>query len=316
MPAAGSTPILMDMHMPGLDGPGATRRPIRASRPRRRAARTPIYALTANVQAEDRDICLAAGMDDFLTKPLDRDDLEALTRADPAAGQKRLIGQAVSCHDDVGSRMIYPLARGRRIARGDEGDVISLLARGLSGPSTLRPMRACHAAVEARARGCATARRQCRPAANARPARPARGAPRPHAAGDQAGAAPALRRVLRGDGGGADPAAAPVAARRRRLRRGLRPSSGARPRAPSRSLRQARPKVVGTYRLLRQEVAERACGFYSAGEFDLAPLLAAHRGKRFLELGRSCVLAPYRSKRRSSCSGTASAPMCCTTAST
>jgi L-ornithine Nalpha-acyltransferase len=58
-----------------------------------------------------------------------------------------------------------------------------------------------------------------------------------------------------------------------------------------------KPKVVGTYRLLRQEVAERHEGFYSAGEFDIQPLLDAHPGKRFLELGRSCVLRPYRDKR-------------------
>ncbi|MEA2841032.1 MAG: L-ornithine Nalpha-acyltransferase [Methylobacteriaceae bacterium] len=58
-----------------------------------------------------------------------------------------------------------------------------------------------------------------------------------------------------------------------------------------------KPKVVGTYRLLRQERAEARYGFYSAQEYDIAPLLARHRGKRFLELGRSCVLAPYRSKR-------------------
>ncbi len=58
-----------------------------------------------------------------------------------------------------------------------------------------------------------------------------------------------------------------------------------------------KPKVVGTYRLLRQDVAERYDGFYSAQEFDIAPLLARHKGKRFLELGRSCVLLQYRSKR-------------------
>lgn len=58
-----------------------------------------------------------------------------------------------------------------------------------------------------------------------------------------------------------------------------------------------RPRVVGTYRLLRQEFAERNGGFYSAGEYDLRGLLAAHPGKRVLELGRSCVLAPYRTKR-------------------
>ena len=60
-----------------------------------------------------------------------------------------------------------------------------------------------------------------------------------------------------------------------------------------------RPKtrLVGTYRLLRRDVAERHHGFYSQGEFDLAPLLARHPDTRFLELGRSCVHADYRSKR-------------------
>ncbi|KQO49275.1 MULTISPECIES: GNAT family N-acetyltransferase [unclassified Methylobacterium] len=61
--------------------------------------------------------------------------------------------------------------------------------------------------------------------------------------------------------------------------------------------RRPRPKVVGTYRLLRQDAADRNFGFYTAGEYDIAPLLAAHPGKRFLELGRSCVLKPYRTKR-------------------
>jgi putative hemolysin len=55
--------------------------------------------------------------------------------------------------------------------------------------------------------------------------------------------------------------------------------------------------VVGTYRLLRQQLAEDFGGFYTANEFDIAPLLANHRDLNFLELGRSCVLAPYRNKR-------------------
>jgi putative hemolysin len=61
--------------------------------------------------------------------------------------------------------------------------------------------------------------------------------------------------------------------------------------------RPAKPKVVGTYRLLRQEVADRHRGFYTTGEYDISPLLRAHPGSRFLELGRSCVLKPYRNKR-------------------
>ncbi|MBV9347877.1 MAG: GNAT family N-acetyltransferase [Pseudolabrys sp.] len=57
------------------------------------------------------------------------------------------------------------------------------------------------------------------------------------------------------------------------------------------------PAVVGTYRLLRQPLAEDYGGFYSADEFDIAPLIAKHPRLRFLELGRSCVLAPYRNRR-------------------
>src|SRR5215467_9101516 len=57
-----------------------------------------------------------------------------------------------------------------------------------------------------------------------------------------------------------------------------------------------RPRVVGTYRLLRQSLAEEYGGFYSAGEFDVGALTARHGKLQFLELGRSCVLAPYRNK--------------------
>jgi L-ornithine Nalpha-acyltransferase len=60
---------------------------------------------------------------------------------------------------------------------------------------------------------------------------------------------------------------------------------------------EGRPAVVGTYRLLRQEVAERNFGFYSASEYQIQPLLdRADKGLRFLELGRSCTHSDYRSK--------------------
>lgn len=56
-----------------------------------------------------------------------------------------------------------------------------------------------------------------------------------------------------------------------------------------------RPHVVGTYRLLRQVVAEMNRGFYSAGEYDLSPLVAqSAEGSQLLELGRSCVAPAYR----------------------
>jgi len=59
-----------------------------------------------------------------------------------------------------------------------------------------------------------------------------------------------------------------------------------------------RQKVVGTYRVLRQEVAERTLGFYTQSEYDIAPLVEARSPHyRFMELGRSCVQGPYRNKR-------------------
>ncbi|WP_417449204.1 GNAT family N-acetyltransferase [Kordiimonas sp.] len=59
-------------------------------------------------------------------------------------------------------------------------------------------------------------------------------------------------------------------------------------------------RVVGTYRLLRQEIADAHNGFYSGGEFDLTPMNSkAFRqqmgeGRQLLELGRSCVHKDYR----------------------
>ena len=53
-------------------------------------------------------------------------------------------------------------------------------------------------------------------------------------------------------------------------------------------------QIVGTYRLLRQEIAQSHGGFYSSKEYDLAPLL--NTGSSLLELGRSCVLAEFRTK--------------------
>ncbi|HEX2255332.1 MAG TPA: GNAT family N-acyltransferase [Afifellaceae bacterium] len=67
--------------------------------------------------------------------------------------------------------------------------------------------------------------------------------------------------------------------------------------APRRPFLRHRPEIVGTYRLLRQEIAELNGGFYSAAEYDIAPLVEGYPDLRFLELGRSCVLEPYRNKR-------------------
>ncbi|HEY0053265.1 MAG TPA: response regulator, partial [Caulobacteraceae bacterium] len=77
--------ILMDMRMPGMDGPTAARA-LRA-----RGDATPIVALTANAFVEDRQACLAAGMEDFLTKPIEPDVLRsALGRWTNRDGRVRL----------------------------------------------------------------------------------------------------------------------------------------------------------------------------------------------------------------------------------
>jgi PAS domain S-box-containing protein len=73
--------ILMDVQMPGMDGLEATRR-IRSQQAASTIPPTTIVALTANAYAEDREACIAAGMDGLLVKPLDRERLrEALETA-------------------------------------------------------------------------------------------------------------------------------------------------------------------------------------------------------------------------------------------
>jgi len=62
------------------------------------------------------------------------------------------------------------------------------------------------------------------------------------------------------------------------------------------AIRLADGELIGTYRLLRQETAEAHSGFYTQGEFDISPIIKSHPDLRFLELGRSCVLRPHRTK--------------------
>jgi PAS domain S-box-containing protein len=74
--------VLMDVQMPELDGLDASRR-IRERWP---DTRPRIIAMTANALPEDRDACFAAGMDDYVAKPIRSDVLaEALKRVRPAA---------------------------------------------------------------------------------------------------------------------------------------------------------------------------------------------------------------------------------------
>ncbi|MDA8411758.1 MAG: response regulator [Treponema sp.] len=68
--------VLMDMQMPVMDGLAATRE----IRKETRLATLPIIAMTANAMVEDRDRCLAAGMNDYISKPIDPDAMFAVLR--------------------------------------------------------------------------------------------------------------------------------------------------------------------------------------------------------------------------------------------
>lgn len=98
--------VLMDRHLPDIDGCEATRR-IRAALPAHRG-HLPVIAVTADVTADARDACAAAGMDEVLTKPVDLRRLSAaLERAaaavdrsgaevvEPAAGEGGYVPAAV-----------------------------------------------------------------------------------------------------------------------------------------------------------------------------------------------------------------------------
>jgi len=69
--------VLMDVQMPELDGLAATRQICARWPP---AERPWIVAMTANAMQGDREVCLAAGMDDYISKPIRMDALIAALR--------------------------------------------------------------------------------------------------------------------------------------------------------------------------------------------------------------------------------------------
>ena len=76
-PGARFSLILMDCNMPVMDGYAATQE-IRRVEETGKEGRTPIVAMTANVMEGDRELCLAAGMDDYLAKPVSQDAMREM----------------------------------------------------------------------------------------------------------------------------------------------------------------------------------------------------------------------------------------------
>ncbi|MEY3218907.1 MAG: hypothetical protein RIT27_264 [Pseudomonadota bacterium] len=71
--------VLMDMQMPNIDGLEATQR-IRAKNSSVRNPQIPIIAMTANAMQGDKERCLQSGMNDYISKPINVDDLQAILR--------------------------------------------------------------------------------------------------------------------------------------------------------------------------------------------------------------------------------------------
>ncbi|MBF0610448.1 MAG: response regulator [Magnetococcales bacterium] len=74
--------ILMDMQMPVMDGVTAAKR-IREREQQENWPRTIVVAMTANIRPQDRQVCLAVGMDDFVSKPVRMETLRSLLNQTP-----------------------------------------------------------------------------------------------------------------------------------------------------------------------------------------------------------------------------------------
>jgi PAS domain S-box-containing protein len=132
--------VLMDVEMPEMDGLEAARRIHREwpgdARPR-------IVAMTANAMQGDREICLAAGMDDYLSKPIHLDELaDALRRCDPGGAIRPQTAQPASpsAREDG---VLDPEALEQLHARaGDRDFVVELVDTFLrEGPALVETLR-------------------------------------------------------------------------------------------------------------------------------------------------------------------------------
>ena len=121
--------ILMDWHLPGMDGLDVTRS-IRATEARAELHRIPIVAVTARAMAGDRQLCLDAGMDDFLAKPVSLDRLQGcLTEWVGTAGAPGAVTSApgAASDDDQGGDAIDVGVLRQLVSELGDADVVRTL---------------------------------------------------------------------------------------------------------------------------------------------------------------------------------------------
>lgn len=118
--------ILMDVHLPKRDGFEVTR-DIRGGKLGSRNTKAPVVALTASAIKGERERCLGAGMNDFITKPVDLDMLEQVVRRFVATGSKVVALPATSTK---------PEAKGER----PRPETLKRPEAPLDGPASTEPM--------------------------------------------------------------------------------------------------------------------------------------------------------------------------------
>ncbi|MEI7895047.1 MAG: response regulator, partial [Myxococcales bacterium] len=122
--------VLMDVQMPVMDGLEATRA-IRDAGSAVPNHKIPVIAMTAQAMQGDREICLAAGMNDFLTKPIaPRPLAEVLSRWLPKAGSRgqKAEGAEDSSRPSKATPLIFDRAAILRRMMGDQGLVQTIVA--------------------------------------------------------------------------------------------------------------------------------------------------------------------------------------------